>query len=100
MGNTEIVEKGESKEQLNALLSLLKDIQCFDELDKWISKSNVFDILSISRTEIRHSNMLAWLFDPNENHGLGSSFLYGFIASFSDKVKSDNIIKLWLKYNC
>ena len=96
MGNTEIVKKGEYEEQLNALISLLKDTQCFDDLDKWISKSNVFDILSISRTEIRHSNMLAWLLNPNENHGLGSFFLYDFISSFSDRVKSDNIIKLLL----
>lgn len=36
---------------------------------------NIFDVLKIARTEIRHSNMLAWLLDPNEDHGLGSRVL-------------------------
>lgn len=36
---------------------------------------NVFDVLKISRTEIRHSNVLAWLLNPNEDHGLGSGIL-------------------------
>lgn len=59
----------------NALQDFLLDIVCFDELLPWTGKFNLFDVLKISRTEIRHSNMLAWLFDPNENHGFGDSFL-------------------------
>ena len=58
-----------------SLHSLLLDIDCLDELLPWTGKFNLFDVLKISKTEIRHSNMLAWLFDPNENHGIGDSFL-------------------------
>jgi hypothetical protein len=36
-------------------------------------------VLKISRTEIRHSNMLGWLLDPNENHGIGDACLKGIL---------------------
>jgi PD-(D/E)XK nuclease superfamily len=32
-------------------------------------------VLAIQRVEIRHSNFLAYLLDPNENHGLGDRLL-------------------------
>ena len=35
----------------------------------------VFDVLGTADYEIRHSNVLAWLLTPFENHGQGSSFL-------------------------
>jgi len=58
-----------------ALRNFLIDIDCLDELLPWSGKFNIFDVLKASRTEIRHSNMLAWLLDPNENHGIGDLFL-------------------------
>lgn len=57
-----------------ALQNFLLDIDCLDELNIWTEKFNLFDILNCSRAEIRHSNMLAWLFDANENHGVGDKF--------------------------
>ena len=78
------------KDDLTALKEFLLDIECLDPLDEWTSKFNLFDILKITRVEIRHSNMLSWLLNPNENHGLGDSVLRGFIqyvvTSFSDSA--------------
>ncbi|MDE6747563.1 MAG: PD-(D/E)XK nuclease family protein [Lachnospiraceae bacterium] len=62
-----------------ALKDFLLDIECLDSLSEWTGKFNLFDILRITRTEIRHSNMLAWLLSPNENHGLSDSVIRGFI---------------------
>lgn len=62
-----------------ALKEFLLDIECLDPLAEWTSKFNLFDILKITRTEIRHSNMLSWLLNPSENHGLGDSIIRGFI---------------------
>ena len=62
-----------------ALKNFLLDIECLDQLDEWIGKFNLFDILKITRTEIRHSNILAWLLTPDENHGLKDNILKGFI---------------------
>ncbi len=76
------------KDDSTALKEFLLDIDCLDPLAEWTSKFNLFDILKISRTEIRHSNMLSWLLSPNENHGLGDSVLRGVIqyvvTAFSD----------------
>lgn len=78
------------KDSLAALKEFLLDIECLDPLGEWTSKFNLFDILKISRVEIRHSNVLSWLLNPNENHGLGDSVLRGFIqyvvTSFSDEA--------------
>lgn len=62
------------KKDEEALRKFLADIECLDALSPWTERFNIFDILKISRTEIRHSNMLSWLLDPNENHGLGDKF--------------------------
>lgn len=56
-----------------ALQDFLLDIDCLKELSPWSEKFNMFDVLKISRTEIRHSNMLAWIMDPNENMGMEMS---------------------------
>lgn len=62
-----------------ALQNFLLDIGCLDELLPWTGKFNLFDVLKITRAEIRHSNMLGWLLNPNENHGLGDAFLRGIL---------------------
>ncbi len=85
-GNT--VNLTPEKDDYTILKEFLLDIECLDPLAEWTSRFNLFDILKISRTEIRHSNMLSWLLDPNENHGFGDTILKGFIqyvvTSFSD----------------
>lgn len=70
-----------------ALKAFLLDISCLQKLNPWVSKVNIFDVLKISRTEIRHSNVLAWLFDANENHGLNDLFIRGVIHKAVEKNK-------------
>lgn len=53
------------------------------DLTKWTNRFNIFDVLKISGMEIRHSNMLAWLLDPHETHGWGTSFLKAFLQTFN-----------------
>jgi len=69
-----------------ALQDFLLDINCLDELLPWTGKFNIFDVLKISRTEIRHSNTLSWLLDPTENHGLGDAYIKSIFQSL---VKND-----------
>jgi len=68
--------------------SLLKD-ESFDKLDLGLKNPNIFDVLKISRNEIRHSNFLSWLLDPNQTHKLGDIFLKRFLREVfsSDKFK-------------
>ena len=79
-------QKTGNESDKEALLKFMQDADCLDSLSKWTNNFNIFDVLKISKTEIRHSNILSWLIDPNENHGLGDSFLYGIIALLSKEL--------------
>ncbi len=72
-----------SPDEKQVLKDFLIDIDSLKQLDKWTSRVNLFDVLRITDNEIRHSNILAWLLDPNESHGLGDSFLRGFISGIA-----------------
>lgn len=61
---------------------LLNDID-FDKLELQLKTPNIFQILGVARTEIRHSNFLGWLLDPSGNHGLGKHFLTKFLRGIS-----------------
>lgn len=83
--------------------NFILNISCLEPLTKHVNKVNIFKILKSERTEIRHSNILAWLLNPNANHGLGDSFLRAFIISFykenADKIES-NELRNWAFIDC
>jgi len=58
-----------------ALTSLIMDCPELLELEAQLSRFNIFRVLKADRHEIRHSNMLAWLLNPDESHGLEDRFL-------------------------
>lgn len=47
----------------------------FERLEQLLDTPNIFRILKAKRTEIRHSNFLWWLLDPNESHWLNEKIL-------------------------
>lgn len=47
----------------------------FQQLNQHVNSFNVLKILKLENHEIRHSNILAWLLDPKENHNLQDYFL-------------------------
>lgn len=81
-----------------ALKQFLLDIECLEELSPWTNKLNIFDVLKITRTEIRHSNMLSWLFDANENHRLGDKFISLFMQALvsNNQIQSTQIFEYLL----
>ena len=78
---------------------MLQDVESFEKLSKYSTRINIFDVLKISRTEIRHSYMLGWLLDPNESHGLKDAFLYGVLAKLSDSISDDDTVAQLLTCN-
>lgn len=52
-----------------------------------LSAFNIFNVLGIQHREIRHSNFLGWLFDPNESHQLGDVFLKALLQLMRDKTE-------------
>ena len=49
---------------------------------------NTFDVLRYADYEIRHSNVLAWLLQPAETHGLGDRFLRWFVNHLNKQLKA------------
>ena len=52
---------------------------------------DIFDVLQIHRNESIHSNFLAWLLNPQQNHGVGSHFLQNFLVRTADTAKEKGI---------
>jgi len=83
-------------EKEKALKKLLLDKACFELLDPWIDKVNLFDVLNSSRMEIRHSNVLSWLMTPTAKHGLKDDYLVAVIHELvrSEIVPESDQVKL------
>ena len=87
----------ENKEK-EALKRFLLDLKSLEKITQR-SSFNPFDVLKIARTEIRHSNMLAWLLDPNESHGLGSRIVSALVEYVvkNNFVNEEDAFNLLLK---
>jgi len=59
-----------------------------ERLAEVVDEFNIFTALDIVNNEIRHSNFLCWLMNPNESHGLGDYFLIFFLKKVSSKASS------------
>jgi hypothetical protein len=53
----------------------LADNPELEDLSARLETFNVFRALRVEKVEIRHSNVLGWLLDPEESHGLGDVVL-------------------------
>ena len=85
------------------ILSLIEDSQEFTYLHNHFNRFNPFKVLQVDNYEIRHSNVLAWLMDPNQNHDLGSYFIKKLIAKVfvnptnyedEDKISNYDVLEL------
>lgn len=76
-------------------LSLVNDVR-FDELELLLEDVTFFEIIGASKAEIRHSNFLAWVLDPNASHGLGEAILKRFLRLLTsdDRVGSISEIEV------
>lgn len=62
----------------------------FSRLHQKFNQFNPFKVLRVDQFEIRHSNVLAWLLDPNENHQLGSLFIKKIITRLVTKTENED----------
>ena len=84
------------------LQEFMLDIDCLNLLDDWSNKFNLFYVLKITNAEIRHSNILSWLLNPNETHKLGDLFLKAFINNIirnSDKLSLNLLMQDFYSYS-
>ncbi len=61
------------------------------ELEEEIGRFNIFDALRIARSEIKHSNYLAWILTPGESHGQGDLFLKALLMGILRKARQQDV---------
>lgn len=76
---------------LDTILQLENSTE-FNRLHQQFHQFNPLKVLRVDQYEIRHSNVLAWLFDPNENHRLGSFFLRKILMNLVTKAENEEKI--------
>jgi len=69
--------------------NLIKDLE--NQIMPFIS-TNIFELMTVNEKEERHSDMLAWLLKPEENHGLGRKVLDQFLNWIDNHEKSQSKI--------
>lgn len=74
------------------MASIISDYD-FEKIELRLGEPNIFSALSIERKEIRHSNFIAYLLDPQKNHGLKDLLLRRFIRDvfLDSKVEERSI---------
>jgi len=68
-----------AQEKIKSLYTNMVSDPDFDRLELGLKKPNIFDVLKVETNEVRHSNFVAWLLDPNGSHKLGNIFLKRFL---------------------
>src|SRR5216684_247249 len=58
-----------------ALETLVVDNLDLERLEALLDQFNIFEAIRAVRQELRHSDFIAFLLDPQENHGLGDAFV-------------------------
>ncbi|HEU5368889.1 MAG TPA: PD-(D/E)XK nuclease family protein [Ktedonobacterales bacterium] len=58
-----------------ALEALVVDNPDLERLEALLERFNIFEAIGAVRQEVRHSDFLAFLLTPQQNHGLGDAFL-------------------------
>ena len=78
-----MVNLGEPLEEIGedfaALERLIVGDPDFERLETLLAEFNVFEAIGVVRQELRHSDFLAFLLDPQQNHGLGDAFVTRFL---------------------
>ncbi len=60
--------------EANLLEALIVENPDLERLEVLLDQFNIFEALNAVRVEMRHSDFLAYLLNPNQNHGLGDLF--------------------------
>ncbi len=74
---------------LEALEEFVRNNEYLDHLEALAGAFNAFQVLRIVRKELRHSDFLAYLLDPQENHGLGDTFVRKLLKRACPKESTD-----------
>ncbi len=80
-----------TEEKRAAIDYFLADNPELEELKARLETFNIFSALSIEQKEDQHSNVLAWLLDPEESHGLGDIVLKRVLSNMLLTTEKNDI---------
>ena len=63
-----------------------------ERLEQLLTQFNLFEAIGVVRQETRHSNFLAFLLDPRQNHGLGTIFLQELLQAVLLETETESAI--------
>ena len=75
-----------SEADLAALHLLLEDEEAFPQIERLSKEVNFFEVAGITEMEIKHSNVLSWLMEPQEPHELGDSFFRMLLGRYAKEA--------------
>lgn len=62
-----------------------------EKLEALLGEFNLFEAIGAVRPELRHSDFLSFLLNPQENHGLGDAFVKRFLQRALANVEPDTL---------
>jgi hypothetical protein len=74
--------------------SVIEQDPDFQYLHKALNTPNLFNVLDNLAYEIRHSNFLAWILDPNGSHKQGDLFLNRFLDAIGEAKEVGEIFHI------
>ncbi len=75
---------------MNELLSKLITDDDFERMRLELNAPNIFSALAVQRKEIRHSNFIGYLLDPNETHQLNDLVLRRVLRDIFNESKNNS----------
>ncbi|NJP39395.1 PD-(D/E)XK nuclease family protein, partial [Alkalicoccus luteus] len=77
------------EKELTSLNDFLLDTEALHQIETKASAFNLFEVLGVVNQEIRHSNVLAWLLDPNESHGMDDFIVRDLVNMVIQRIHDD-----------
>ncbi len=83
------------EEDRKLLETFVLDNAELEQLESQVNPLNIFEAVGLVDQEIRHSHFLAYLLDPQQNHGLGSALVRKFVQRAVSRA-SDPLLPITL----
>jgi hypothetical protein len=79
-----------SEPALKLLETFLLDNPDLERVEALVDSFNIFEAIGAVRQELRHSDFLAYLLDPQQRHGLGARFLKRLLQKAVSRVEANS----------
>jgi hypothetical protein len=86
-------------EKIKSLEKFIIDNGELEDLESELTGFNIFEAIGSVRQELRHSDFLAFILNPNNNHGLGDVLLKRILIDIISHNKNEKVSALDIQLN-